>query len=404
MQGKINAHGIFRGTDTYAGYLQNLTIAKAKERQLRDARDVLRDTLRSGLPNIADIAIKNRLFDHRHVALGSEQASLRPRFRMQGSAAYHTLNVPAHKPPQEIDYDDGVYLPTSFLNGGRQPIVAAKGFYSAVEHVLDPICKKNRWKLDKSKSCCVRVEIAADAHVDLPLYAIPDQEFTELTKAALATQTTRQMDEGQDLDVLFSERIYTMLPSDQIMLAKRDGSWIQSDPRKIENWFLEAVEEHGQALRYLCRYFKGWRDFQWATGGITSLAIMACTVKACDELGGALPKNRDDTALLVISEHLPELLRQKIPNPVISDQRLDEWQPAQRAEYVERAQKLNRGLEAALNGSFHKQNAIKNLRELFGPFLPDEEFLLRIDDAEREVLSYVPAAVAAPKVHRSNSG
>ena len=39
---------------------------------------------------------------------------------------------------QEIDLDDGVFLPVSFLsqNGGAHPIVASAGYFAAVERIL----------------------------------------------------------------------------------------------------------------------------------------------------------------------------------------------------------------------------------------------------------------------------
>ena len=110
---------------------------------------------------------------------------LRPRFRMQGSGAYHTLNDPAHKPPQEVDFDDGVFLPTSFVNGGGmvEPLLAAKGYFIVVENILAPLCEDNGWKLIATKPTCVRVRVDNHAHIDLPLYAIPDEQFVELVEA-----------------------------------------------------------------------------------------------------------------------------------------------------------------------------------------------------------------------------
>src|SRR3546814_3218878 len=52
------------------------------------------------------------------------------------------------------------------------------------------------------------------------------------------------------------------LPSDKIMLAREDGSWIQSDPQRLQDWVDGRVDQYGPVFRRLCRFFKGWRDFE----------------------------------------------------------------------------------------------------------------------------------------------
>lgn len=42
--------------------------------------------------------------------------SLNPRFRTQGSFQYDTLNKPYVTPPQEMDIDDGTYLPMELFD------------------------------------------------------------------------------------------------------------------------------------------------------------------------------------------------------------------------------------------------------------------------------------------------
>jgi len=403
MRGTLNAHRLFRGEGTSRGYLQNINVDDEKEKQLKRARNALRVALRTGLPELQKMAVARGLIEQRHLALASSLPPLRPRFRMQGSAAYRTLNDPAHKPPQGIDYDDGVYLPTSFVSGAAEPVIAAKGFFKAVEEIVAPVCAQNGWTLNCKKTHCVRVEIAPDAHIDLPLYTIPDKEFTRLTEAALASVQTNAR--AQDDDALFSEQIYRTLPKDRIMIAHRSNGWIESDPRKIEDWFHEAIDDHGEGLRRVCRYFKGWRDHQWKKCRLTSLAIMACVVKAYDDLGGTLAEDRDDTALLAISQKLPDLLREEIPNPVIQGQFLDkDWTIVDRLDFVGRAERLHVELNTALNNTFHKTIAITKLQSVFGTRIPNDENLLSIDQAEREVISYKPAQVAAPVVLRSTSG
>src|SRR5262249_3584268 len=156
----------------------------------------------------------------------------------------------------------GLYLPTSFAQGVR-PVLASKGLFAAVEEILGPLCSTRNWKLDQSKRSCVRIIIAADAHIDLPLYAIPDEEFHSLTETApmLAKDVLQKsiILDGVEL----AEDAYRTLPSDRLMLAHRTEGWKASDPRKLEDWFRGSIDDHGKVLRRLCRYLKGWRDFQW---------------------------------------------------------------------------------------------------------------------------------------------
>ena len=104
-------------------------------------------------------------------------------FAGRAGPAYRTLNDPAH-PPQQIDYDDGLYLPVSFLAEAGNPVIAASGYFRIVEILLTPLCRKRGWSLDRTTKKCVRIVLDDHAHIDLPRYAIPDQEFHQLVEDA----------------------------------------------------------------------------------------------------------------------------------------------------------------------------------------------------------------------------
>jgi hypothetical protein len=406
MPAKLNAHRVFHGTDDYPAFLQALRVDAGQEELLRNARDQIRSTLRNELPNWEPLIKGRGLINRKYTALAMAlpPPQLRPRFRMQGSYVYHTLNEPAHKPPQEIDFDDGMYLPTSFIeNGDVEPLLAANGYFTIVEKTLEPLCQRNRWELRTHKPTCVRIEITPDAHIDLPLYAIPDQEFGTL--ANFATADLRKSAHGASLteDEVFKDYVYRRLRQDRIMLARRDG-WIASDPRKIEDWFNKAVSDHGDVLRRVCRYLKGWRDHQWAHPRLSSLAIMAVVVAAFEELAGELPGNRDDVALLLITERLPALLAQRIQNPVIPEQALNgEWKPAETTDIVVKVRNLHDSLCRAL-GSSEINSALHLLRAEFGGRLPNSPRLISTETEEHRILTYAPAIVSAPSVTRTKSG
>lgn len=406
MRGTLNAHKVFKGTAKQVGYLKRLNLNPDREQTLRNARDQVRQALRHGMTEWSDLAKSQELVERRHIALAAQLPPLRPRFRMQGSSVYHTLNDPAHKPPQEVDYDDGVFLPTSFVNGGGtvQPLLASKSYFKVVEAILAPLCKSNGWDLITSKPTCVRVSVDHEAHIDLPLYAIPDAEFEELAKAT-AKATLSKGIAGPDSEIEMAEQVYANLAEDRIMLARRDNGWIESDPRKLEDWFLGAISEHGEVVRRVCRYLKGWRDYQWRQGGPSSILLMACAVTVLDDLSGTLPGNRDDLALQAVADRLKDLWSRSVPNPVLPEQNLDEnWSDEERQEFEACAASLKATMDGVLDGTFNKQIALSKLQGDFGHRIPDDELLIEIESMEREILDYEPAKVAAPLVPRTTSG
>ena len=406
MSGTLNVHRVFRGSQTRRGYWAGLGLRDNRAQSLRDARDRIRRALRQEMPDWNSHARSQNLVEHRHIALASRMPPLRPKFRMQGSSVYHTLNSPAHTPPQEVDYDDGVFLPTSFVNGreSNRPVVASKGYFRMVEEILVPLCDERGWELDTSKPSCVRVRIDAEAHIDLALYAIPDEEFGELTEAR-AMAFAAKGHAVPELDFELADEVYRGLLEKRIMLAQRERGWIESDPRELENWFLNAIADHGEEVRRVCRYLKGWRDYQWTRGGPSSIALMACVVAVYDELNGTLPENRDDLALQAVADRLEELFSQAIPNPVLPDQDLDEgWSREERQDFRARARGLKTRINKVLNRTFHKQVAISELRECFGVRIPHDELLIDIESEERKVRLYAPAVVVAPEVPRTTSG
>ena len=405
MSGTLNVHRVFKGSLTRHGYLAALDLTDNRTKSLREARDRIRRALREEMPDWNNPAKVRNLVEYNYITLASQMPALSPKFRMQGSGVYQTLNFPAHVPPQEVDFDDGVFLPTSFVEErGFRPVVASKGYFSMVEEILDPLCAKWGWKLDTSKSSCVRVRIDAEAHVDLALYAIPDKEFTELAEARALAMSAR----GQavpELDFVLADEIYKGLLEKRIMLAHRDSGWMKSDPREIENWFRGAVEDHGKVVRRLCRYLKGWRDYQWEKGGPSSIVLMACVVRVFDELNGTLPENRDDLALQVVADRLEGLFSQAIPNPVLPDQKLDEgWSAQNRLDFRAQARGLKTRIDTVLSRTYHKAVAIAELRKGFGVRIPDDELLIDVESEERRVRAYAPAVVAAPAVPRTTSG
>ncbi|RVH17247.1 CBASS cGAMP synthase [Sinorhizobium meliloti] len=377
----LNAHRVFKSDTETPSYLSGLTLDENTESGLRAARDEIRQALKDGLSDWPVLIAKNELLEG--VALDSDP-TLRPKFRMQGSFSYRTCNRPAQE-GQEIDLDDGVFLPVSFLDqdGTIHPAIASRGYFIAVERVLAPLCTKRSWDLVTDKSSCVRVQISKQAHIDLALYAIPDGDFETLIETAMArslTQNRASVRKSIEDAIEFAEAQYVQLPEDHIMLAHRDEGWKKSDPRKLEDWFRQALKQHGEQLRRVSRYLKGWRDYQWASCRLASIALMSAAVTAYQEAKAKIPENRDDQALLMVVERLSTILQGAINNPVVEGARLDEgWTDEQRRQYSEKAQELESQLRSALQKSTNANEALAMLTRSFGDRIPRDASLISQD-------------------------
>jgi len=356
-----------------------------------------------------EFADKQLVLEHAFLKANQTLPTLRPKFRGQGSATYHTLNDPAHRPQQQVDFDDGMFLPVSFLTKPANsyaptPALASSGYFRVVEAILAPLCKTKGWTLVTDKPSCVRVVLDSYSHLDIALYAIPDAQFAALAETAAARRGTTMVSES--VDFADSEELYKRLSGDQIMLAHRVEGWIVSDPRKLEDWFNTAVNEHGYQLRRVCRYLKAWRDFTWKEPcRLTSITLMKCVVDAYDDVKGSVNQSRDDAALLEVARRLPGYFRDTagIRNPVIDAVLNDNWTDEDRRKYVAAAEALERGVAAALRESPTEQKSLDRLEFLFGPRVPDDASLI-VQSAEAAVKQFAPVRVPAPQVPRTTSG
>jgi hypothetical protein len=251
----------------------------------------------------------------------------------------------------------------------------------------------------------VRVELDARSHLDIALYAIPDQEYETLMAKAV------RADSAQDTALLaydrFVEKAYRDLDSDTIMLAQRSEGWTESDPRAIETWFLEALATHGEQLRRICRYIKAWRDFRWRVASrVSSITLMKCAVDAFDSFKGSFDNARDDAALLMVAAKLPDCFANAngISNPVLPKVLNGEWTPEQRAEYVEAARALHRSVSDAIQRTPDSAFSLARFVEALGSRIPDDPDLIVPVTAERLIRSYAAKKVPAPNVVRTRSG
>lgn len=361
--------------------LENLDLKAAERYSIGLAKTEIRNCLREGIPRV----LKER---------GYTNEPPKPRFFTQGSSAYKTLNRPAQN-PQQADVDDGCYLPMSFMSQTTRPSVAAAAFFEVAQAALAPLVRLRGWKLITDKATCVRVEISTFAHVDIPLYAIPDKEFETLTAAAVQDHGFMTFDEA----LLKAERdAWTKLPRNAVLLAHRERDWIESDPRPIKEWFLAAVDAKGEQLRRVVRYIKSVRDWKWASGGPASILLMAAAVPVFQR-----HDRRDDQALLHVVTKLPQALRNGIANPVDRSESLTDRLGVEGVKEAARKFEEFAGVLGACCAASNAEQACVWLQQEFGSRLPN-----RPDRVKATVAAAIAAspAVAGPSelVGRTKAG
>jgi hypothetical protein len=345
---------------------------------IAESKTAVRDALRTGIPR------ELRL-------LGYDKDVPTPRFFTQGSWAYKTLNCPAKK-PQQADVDDGCYLPLSFLTQSRRPSIAATVFFAVAEKALQPLVKERSWNLVTDKPTCIRIVISATAHIDVPLYAIPDSEFVTLSARVLFDHACANFAEA----LAKAERdAWTALPTNSVMLAHREDDWMESDPRPVKEWFLKKVDEKGPQLRRVVRYLKAYRDWNWASGGPASILLMAAAVPLFEK-----QDRRDDLALLHVAKALPTALRRGVNNPVDDTESLTERlrKGSTDNDLVEEAavafEQLAKLLDGATAASSPAQ-ACEWMRQAFGPRFPDCPEWVKVVSQPPSTTSVVGSLIAA---------
>jgi len=326
-----------------------------------------------------------------------------PRFRTQGSWSYDTCVTPAHMPPQEMDWDYGVYLPVTVWEENGPPHLMAKAYFELVEGLLVDLCQREGWTMMDGKSTCIRLQVASWAHVDIPLYAAPEDEFPSINERTLVE--ARKSFDSARADAAFAEdsaEPQEWEELDHIVMATRDGEWRSSDPEAVAKWFDDRVRQHGDQLRRVCRYLKAWRDFNWPSGGPTSVSIMVAAAQSFDALLG-----RDDLAVMRASKKLGYLFLGEIRENGI-DNREEDFNRLDAKGRIEAAGAFSRLATAiaaaSALGGHQKGLAINKLQGEFGFRMPEDHFLIDSDDGAAIVRSTPAVAVAPPVIHSTKAG
>jgi hypothetical protein len=376
---------LLHGARDDASFLDKLDLAPEEVTALESARRDVRTAVRDAF---------NREARKRF------EVAVAPRFYTQGSFAYRTINRPAYPPRQQKDLDDGVYLPLTFVKGESRPSQAAEVYFRFIDEILQALCKARGWAF-ATRPTCARVTIAPDAHVDVPLYAIPDREFLLLSKAVTAAFAE---DAAYDFMNARLAKIdnWEALPSDQVLLAHREEDWKVSDPRAIHEWFLAAVDRYGEQLRRLSRYVKAWRDEKGTQiGSLSSICLMACVFEVYEASRGL--DRRDDRALLEVARALPKLLEGPVLNPTDRSEELcAKLSRVERQAAIGLASALAGDVDAAIRASEASQS-IAFLRRSLGVRVPNRSDLVAAEIVAATIRREPARVVAAPVVGRSIS-
>ncbi|WP_076012102.1 CBASS cGAMP synthase [Alteromonas abrolhosensis] len=250
-----------------------------------------------------------------------EFVGLTPRFWTQGSFQYETLNNPHKFPPQEMDIDDGTYLPMTIFE--NEPRIGHRILLLLVDSSLKSLVAENDGWLFEEKNTCARIKIpSAHTHIDVPMYAIPVQQFLQKQVALEALRKKSFESYDQFADTWISNSAMYEVDSECVNLAMRNGEkrWINSDPKIIEDWFNESCRRIGRHLRKVCRFMKAWRDAQWDKGGPSSIALMAATVNILDRF--THDKSDLGATMRLLAERLPEEFAHGVESPDHTDEKL----------------------------------------------------------------------------------
>ncbi len=398
IQHKWNLHRYL--SDSREGLLSQLELSESQNSLLKgirkkaririrnvfsEAQDVFRDAKQLSPDENTQISLRQQIkakrsFDHVSeemlVALVKLASNLddeqrraflkiSPKFWTQGSFQYETLNVPYRKPPQEMDIDDGVYFPMQMFEDA--PALAHRLMIILVDTALQSLATENDgWVFDDSKHTCARIRISAqNVHLDVPMYAIPEDKF-DLIKENIDAQVGTESNSAQHEFRLSDE---TRLDPKSVHLARRDREkWQKSDPQIVQQWFIESVNDVGEHLRLACRFLKRWRDVKWENGGgPSSITLMKCVV---DTLGQS-PLDGKNLGLVIkeVTSNLAKQLNAGVASPDPSDERPlfpdSSQHNDKQLEIVAAAKDLDLFLHTAMIAQT-REDAFRCLSQIFG--------------------------------------
>lgn len=376
MNQKYKASTLLYSGSGQEHFTKNITVPPEEHKKLVDIRQRVRRALKEGFQKLRSQKIEHEQYVHfLNEGFTAEQfntvVQLTPKFWTQGSFAYQTLNSPAQTPPQQIDIDDGVYFPMTFVED--KPVAAKVLLFRIVDEILLDVAKVNGWALNTKKATCSRLIIDEGVHMDIPIYAIPAQKTQHLEKAAARGVALESYD-----SLAFTESV-SLDPNEVYLAMRNDEHWIQSDPKKVKDWFEGECQMHGSMLRRVCRYLKAWRDHAWKDGGPSSICLMVAAAETFDKeffsnrpSGGKIFEY-DCQALLAVVRALPAQLSEDVKNPAEDGEIIfPRGQSTEERSYiVSQAIELRNLIENALCNATTESEVVRLFREALGMRFPN---------------------------------
>ncbi len=385
----LNLHSLFHASINEC-FEDQISLKPGDRTELISARTTIRAQIRA--------EVTKRL----KAAKVENAESISPKFITQGSYAYATLNAPA-RPPQQADLDDGVYVPLSYCEDTGSPRTVSRLLIEAIEAILSDLARRHGWQVDTKNPNCTRVVIAADKHVDVPIYSIPDDEFRKIAQdrfllaKGLVSFSEFYLSEKLDDD-------WSAMPP-RVRLAHKILGWLDSDPRPVKDWVETQVALKSEQLRRLMRYLKAWRDFQqWPVSDPKSILLMALADATLQRKVDA----RDDLALITVCSGIPDMLaagRVEIPPLPGQDLSARLKEDGLKDELVRRIRQLHNLLRDCVQGRHTPEQVCRLLRDQFGPRFPNRPDRIRVESPEQTVRATAPRIIApAPIVGRREAG
>lgn len=431
-----NFHRVLRNEPE--GFFTQLLPTRTQLDTFKECKDLIQEALEVTLKEVYDI---------------------KPKFRLQGSWAYGTCNVP-NRIGQEMDFDYGCYLPEHCFPDDQKS--EAEKLINYVKQCLSQLCFDQNWELDDKNPNCLRIRgFMVDAHFDIPLYAVPNDMFSDLKDVPISSRKNSDVVESnesfdslpnrkyegslnfsedtkpQDLSTFFGESSFNRSPdtinlsesfeSNQfdstqknestqpsikdISLIKNDGEWKVSNCERVREWFLGVCKEQageGQQLRSIVRYIKAWRDYNFDPNERKqpiSLALMILTVDSYEHC-----QQRDDKALAKVVSELPNRFLEDITCPNIKDHEEEVFNDykSDKNKYRQQDSKLAQDFSDTLNYCLTEATAAEKclyaLEICLGDKIPSNEDLVSIHneisqgaaDAKNKPVQVAMAAAIIP--------
>jgi len=363
--------------NTGACFLDNLTPHEHEKLQMDKVKQLVRQTIRdafkkahelieqSGIAALSanySISLEDfSLLEEQQQTAFEAFKKVNPKFRSQGSSVYGTLNRPAQTPPQQMDVDDGVYLPMNTFEDSS-PVIGKKAFFKIVDTALINLCRQKGWKFEQ-KPTCARIVINEPFHFDVPLYAIPDAQYRKFVESQDAVASL-SMDQKQPEFILEPNQVY---------LAMRDEEhWKPSDPKEVSEWFQKQKKLHHAYLGRTCRYIKAWRDHTWPDGAISSIALMACVVETFNLSQYSQGFRTQTEALLACASNLPEQLRKGVILPINDELIYPRTRDLpHQEEVITKAEGLKNTINFCVKSAPEKHDCLAGLTSVFGSRIPN---------------------------------